>query len=544
MLSICFLLTLASAYMKLDLTVLKGNTPADSSVDRQIQHKRDENGISIENLNMFYLTNISLGSNNQTLGVLLDTGSSDLWVPELECNNYWESSWKRSENTKTTTRKLGQPHKEEKIPTIKLHFHEKEYYDRFDCLSFGYFSPNDLSTFQENTTAPDFEISYLDGSEATGYWGSDYVTFGDYRVNMTFGVALYSDLQPVLGIGLVENEVSNYGTYENDYEDIFTYLNFPLRLKEEGLVKSHAYSILLGRNNASQGELLFGAVDHGKYDGQLQRVKIVNEYEEAGYKEPFAFDIILDGILSDDFEFREQTLVLLDTGSTLLRLPYSYFYELYDYLDLRSSSDYSSLYEIDCSYLELDQTISFYFSGIEIQVPLRDLVYQYYGCYFGIRGTLYSTILGANFLKNAYVVYDLDNEEIAMAQAAAVERPETIEEISSTVPLALEAPYYSKTKLAEYYVTDWYGDLEETSRTVESALYDFATANRTSYDLGLTTYVKYYTYSESSYADTYTTTKTRYIEKTTTTTTTANGAGRNALDGLMHKCLVLLMLWI
>lgn len=544
MLGLYFILTLASAYMKLDLTVLKGNTPVDSSVDRQIQHKRDENGISIENLNMFYLANISLGSTNQTLGVLLDTGSSDLWVPERDCNNYWESSWKRSENTKISTRKLGQPHKDDKAPNVKLHFHEKEYYDLFDCLSFGYFSPNELSTFQENTTAPDFEISYLDGSEATGYWGSDYVTFGDYRVNMTFGVALYSDLQPVLGIGLVENEVSNYGTSANDYEDTFTYLNFPLRLKEEGLVKSHAYSILLGRNNASEGELLFGAVDHGKYDGQLQRVKIVNEYEEAGYKEPFAFDIILDGISSDDYEFREQTSVLLDTGSTLLRLPYAYFYELYDYLDLRASQESSSLYEIDCNYLNLDQTLSFYFSGIEIQVPLRDLVYQYYGCYFGIRGSLYSHILGANILKNAYVVYDLDNEEIAMAQAAADERPETIEEISSTVPLALKAPYYSKTKLAEYYVTDRYGYLDETSQAVESALYDFATANRTSYDLGLTTYVKYYTYSQSVYGDTYTTTRTRYVATTTTTTTTANGAGKSALGGIMRKWLVLLLLWI
>lgn len=538
MLFYAYLLAIAAAYVQMDVTVVRGNSKKDHGVGRGVEiHERDDNGIEIANLNTFFLANISLGSNNQSLGVLLDTGSSDLWVPVSSCDGLGYYKTKRGERQ---VKKVfgGLP----AFPDTSGQFHDKAYYDTYDCLSFGYFSPNDLSTFQENTTALDFEISYLDGSLAEGYWGSDFVSFGDYRVNMTFGVATYSDSQAVFGIGLPENEVSNVvsSSYSGGLNNGFVYSNFPLRLKEEGLIKSHAYSMLLGRNNVSHGEILFGAVDHGKYDGLLQKVKIVNQYQSAGYKS-FSIDVILDGILSDKFAHYDQTSVLLDSGATLLRLPYSYMSELVDYLDLSYSSS-AGMYKIDCLYLDLDKTLSFYLSGVEIQVPLRDLVFQYHACYFGIRSSSSFNILGDNFLKNAYVVYDLENMEVALAQAAAEDHPETIEEISSLIPLALEAPYYSNTKLEEFYTTsDGYLDL--VSQLVESPLYTFETVGRSSYDLGNTTYERYYTVSSSRYGNTYTETFTRILYRTTTTTVNG-GTRRLAAGNFLYQLVVLAMMWI
>lgn len=408
-------------------------------------------------------------------------------------------------------------------------------------LSFGSFSPNTLTTFHRNYSALDFEMEYADGSLVDGFWGLDFVQFGEYRVNMTFGVASYSDTQPVMGIGLVENEVLNidYSYYSED-ENVFLYLNFPLRLKEEGLVKSNSYSLLLGRNNASHGEILFGAVDHGRYEGKLERVKIVNKYQGAGY-EPFGLDIILDAVSGESLVIQDQTVVTLDSGASLLKLPESYMEKLIDYLHLEYGLN--SLYEIDCLYLLLDESLTFHFSGIEIQVPIRDLVFQFHACYFGVRASSATHILGDNFLRNAYVVYDMDNMEIAMAQAAATPGPEDIEEIGTVIPLALEAAYYSRTELEEYYVTDSDQYVDEETRTVNLPLYSFVTESRSEMDLGNTTYEDYWTVSSTGYIDTET--YTRHIYKTTTTTQTVNGGdklGRGVLRGFWGCLGVLLMM--
>lgn len=455
--------------MHLGFEVLRGNSATDKG-HRQVEVKRSDDGIVLQNLNTFYLANITLSSNNQSIGVLLDTGSSDLWVPLGSCEGL-------SEDERRKRKKREEPKKQEDLEWREKkdengedsHDSGMAYYDEFNCLSFGYFSPNSLTTFHRNFSALDL----------------DFVQFGEYRVNMTFGMASYSDIQPVMGIGLVENEILTVDTsYYLDNENVFSYLDFPLRLKGEGFVKSNSYSVLLGRNNASLGEILFGAVDHGRYDGNLQRVKIVNKYQGAGYK-PFSLDIILDAISGDNLVIQDQTSVLLDSGATLLKLPESYMEELVEYFHLEYGPD--GLYEIDCSYLLLDKPLTFHFSGIEIQVPIRDLVFQFHACYFGIRDSSATHILGDNFLRNAYVVYNMDNTEIAMAQAVATPGPEDIEEIGTLIPLALEAPYYNRTELEEFYVTDSDHYVDEETQTVNLPLYLFVTKDRSEIDLGNTT---------------------------------------------------------
>lgn len=482
-----YLLALASAHVHMNFTIFRGNSPHDMAIDRTVRVHRRDDEIEIDNYLTFYLAEVEIGSNKQKVGVLLDTGSSDLWVSVSLCGG---SAKRNLEKRKYDFRKFLDAPLLEEVSKVQ-----------YDCNSFGNFDPDKLSSFTENLTAPAFEISYLDGSYADGYWGSDQVSWGEYSVNLTFGVAETLDSQSVFGIGFPDLEALNSYESSDPYKELWTYSNFPMKLKEDGLVNSWAYSLSLGRNNVSEGEILFGAIDHGKYDGQLQKVKMVNEYASVGM-EQFDLSIILDGIAGDGFEHREQTVVVLDSGLTLLRLPESFLRDLVRKYSLTLYSSTLTTYEIDCDYLTLSETISFYLSGIEIQVPLRDLVFESYVCYFGIRPAEESFILGDNFLKNAYTVFDLENQEIALAQAAAEPKAETIEDISSTIPLALEAPYYTYTDLEVYYTTDG-GYYTTTTRDAQVPLYDFQTTGRSSYDLGNTTYQRYDDYSEPIYGDTY-----------------------------------------
>lgn len=306
---------------------------------------------------------------------------------------------------------------------------------------------------------------------------------------MPFGVAESADMQSIFGIGFPEGEALNSYRAADPNRALWTYSNFPMKLKEQGLSKSWAYSLLLGANNASEGEILFGAVDHGKYEGLLQKVKVVNTYGKVNVP-VFRFDVILDGVLSDNFEFKDQTTVLLDSGATLLKLPYLYLSALREKYGLRTSSSLDSMYEIDCSYLQLTETLSFHLSGIEISVPLRDLVFRYYKCYFGIKPDAVTYTLGANFLKSAYAVYDMQNQEIALAQAKASPSEEKIEEFEGTIPSALDAPYYTYTELEEFYTTA-NRKYTKVSQQANVAQYEFQTSGRSSYDFGSTTYPKY-----------------------------------------------------
>ena len=102
---------------------------------------------------------------------------------------------------------------------------------------------------------------------------------------------------------------------------------------------------------------------------------------------------------------------------TVLSFPYGSFDPLID--ELKAVGNYYGEYIVPCSMLNLTDLISLYFSGIEIQVPVRDLVFQssYYGCMLTFEEYDGPAALGQDILKSAYVVVDLDNKEVALAQA-------------------------------------------------------------------------------------------------------------------------------
>lgn len=249
------------------------------------------------------------------------------------------------------------------------------------------------------------------------------------------GLGLDTDIAyGLVGVGYALNEASVSQTAE-------IYNNLPLVMRNEGHIKSNAYSLWLNDLGASKGNILFGGIDTDKYMGDLIRVSVEKDPQSLRFT---AFTVQLtslgahsssgeDDLASSSFPVP----VVLDSGTTLSYLPQD--------LTLQIWNEVGAIYVTDsagngaplvpCSLANNKGYFSFGFGGDGgplIQVGMDELVVQAFtedtplpsgpyegqsACQFGVQN--YSGdhfLLGDTFLRSAYVVYDLENNEIGIAQ--------------------------------------------------------------------------------------------------------------------------------
>ncbi|WLF78348.1 aspartyl protease [Lodderomyces elongisporus] len=303
------------------------------------------------------------------------------------------------------------------------------------CTSYGSFNTENSDTWIQNNTDA-FLIQYADGTHALGVWGMDTVEIGDVSVNnVSFAVAneTSSDVG-VFGLGLPMLETTTqYG---------YTYENFPIKLKNAGVIDRVVFSLYLAQQSDSTGSVLFGAVDHAKYEGSLVSLPMLRTYQQISV--PVRFEVELQGISfnssGDSTSISDESIgVVLDSGSTLSYIRSSEIESIAKQLSGRYSSS-SGVYIVSCDYLDSDNTLDLDFGNVTIRVPISDLVLQATRsqCYLGLfeQSSSSSYILfGDNILRSAYIVYDLENYEISLAQAYYT-NSEDVEVITSNVPLS------------------------------------------------------------------------------------------------------------
>jgi hypothetical protein len=364
-------------------------------VDNPVQHDRLRRRAgtvqqTLDNLETLYFANASVGTPAQNFRLHIDTGSSDLWV------NAKNSQLCRSGGNQ--------------------------------CGDSGTYNANDSSTYQYVNGA--FNISYVDGSGASGDYVKDTFRFGGQAIkNLQFGIGYVSTSpEGILGIGYTINEVA-VGRAGLD-----PYPNLPQKLVDDGTISSNAYSLWLNDLDASTGSILFGGVDTDKFHGELQTLPIIQE--QGVYAE---FIIALTGMGQNGQNtslFANQNVpVLLDSGSSLMYLPDSVTRSLYQKFGAQYDSAQGAAY-VDCSLGEQEGSLDFVFSGVHISVPMNELVIVATVsrgqpvCILGIGPAGNSvSVLGDTFLRSAYVVYDLENNEISLAQTNFNATTENIQEI-------------------------------------------------------------------------------------------------------------------
>ncbi|CAI7656708.1 unnamed protein product [Penicillium pancosmium] len=328
--------------------------------------------------NLYYMLNITVGTPAQSLSLSVDTGSSDMWV-----------------NVPNSTYCAG---------------------DDDSCSSTGLFDIKDSSTFK--LLDYDINSTYLDTFLAAGPYATDTLVIGGATIeNMEFVVADES-INPngILGIGYAG---ATYAAVNLQKE----YNNLPEALVKSGVIKSAAYSLWLNESDG-HGKLLFGGVNKARYQGELQTVPVLQLDGRYLYMAIALTDISVKSSKgSKSYQTGLPLAVTLDNGSPLISLPK----ELIDPIYKEVGGGYSSTDGygyIPCSMAKADYNVTFNFSGAMVTIPISELVFEDYtepdfadgDCIFGLG---YSesgvNLMGEPFLRGAYVVYDLANNEISLA---------------------------------------------------------------------------------------------------------------------------------
>lgn len=510
--------------LKLSFDKRYGQSYGESSLEKRsslplMKREDGEYNLGLKNRRSFYSAEFGVGSPSQQITVLLDTGSSDFWVMGSNnpyCKSNQHSSKKRDSNIDSIMSQMEQGAGEIISQTFTISGESalsgiggiggtstispststgssggggsssgsgSSSGNSIDCSEYGTFNKNHSSTFKSNNTG--FNITYGDGSFAAGEWAIDHVTMGDLNISdISIAVANESDSSVgVLGIGLPGLET----TYSSDQSAVsgnrHTYSNFPMVLKEQGVTKKNVYSLFLNSPDSTNGSILFGAVDKSKFDGSLYTIPILNTY--SGVSQPIQFDVTLQGLGLSNQTGRTtfsttQMPALLDSGSTLAYLPDDLLAMLAENLGASYSSSLN-YYLIDCPSDDDDTKIVFNFGGFNIETNLTTYA-QRIGtdsCVLGIVPSGDSTaILGDAFLVHAYVVYDLENYEISMAQANFDSNEEDIEVVTSSIPKATPAAGYSSTYTSSKSITS--GGNIFSSGTLSGSASNTATSSKKS----------------------------------------------------------------
>ncbi|TWU72555.1 hypothetical protein ED733_000849 [Metarhizium rileyi] len=377
--------------------------------DRSRMRKRAGSiNATVDNLETLYFLNVTLGTPPQQVRLHVDTGSSDMWV------NTPGSEFCSLE---------GEP-----------------------CAEARTYTANSSSTYEYVNSK--FSISYVDKSSSAGDYAKDTIRLSGVNISsFQFGIGYRSTSdQNILGLGYPSNEVQVVRAGLSPYQ------NLPAKMAADGLIASKAYSLWLNDLSSAAGAVLFGGLDMDRFQGKLVTVpiqKVNNAYNQ--------FYITMTGL---DYEStaiaKDMALaVLLDSGSSLTYLPDPIVKKIHKMTDALVDPAGGYAY-VPCS-LGDNGTMTFKFSSpASITVPLDEMTIRLSdragkplnladgrpACLLGILPAGSSScVLGDTFLRSAYVVYDMDNNGISLANTKFNATTSNIVEIQggSAIPSATKA---------------------------------------------------------------------------------------------------------
>ncbi|KAG5361014.1 Candidapepsin-3 [Yarrowia sp. B02] len=316
---------------------------------------------SLVNHQAFYSLALSLGTPAQEFNLLLDTGSSDLWVYDV----------------KDTTDCVND-----------------------QCSYTGQYDSAGSSTY--NFLNNNYFIQYVSGN-AYGSWVTDTLSIGDVTLdNFQFATVTKAGGDTgIVGISIQGQESLAKGQGQ--------YPNFPIALKNAGYIDRIVYSLYLDSGSATTGTLLLGGIDTAKFDGSLVYLPLADSD---------GMDVQYNSISFNGQQISGGNVATLDSGTSLTYLPDGAFQALAKQLNLADQDD-QGLYSIDC---DADFTLEFDFGGVTISASSSNLIVTdgEDQCALGVLSTDQSqgyVLFGDTFLRNAYVVYDIEDSVIGIAQA-------------------------------------------------------------------------------------------------------------------------------
>jgi len=314
-------------------------------------------------LNAQYFSEIEIGTPPQKFKVILDTGSSNLWVPSKQCGS------------------------------IACYLHSK-------------YDSGASSTFKANQTR--FEITYGSGS-LSGFVSQDTVKIGDLTIKKQDFAEATSEPGLAFAFGRFD------GILGLGYDTISVNKIVPpfYQMVNQGLLDEPVFAFYLGSTD-QESEVVFGGTDKDHYTGKMFTLPI----RRKAYWE-VAFDSITFGKDTAGFD---NMGAILDTGTSLIALPTTVADLLNSQIGAKKS--YNGQFTVECSKRDSLPDLTFTLSGHDFTIGPYDYILEVSGsCISAFMGMDFPepvgplAILGDAFLRRWYSVYDLDKNTVGLAKA-------------------------------------------------------------------------------------------------------------------------------
>jgi hypothetical protein len=319
--------------------------------------------------NAQYYASVSIGTPPQSFNVIYDTGSSNLWVPEVNCKHCGLGPF----------------------------FGKKNKYDATASTSYV-------------EDGSEFSIQYGSGA-VKGVYNLDTVILGDdiavknqsfASVHDAAGMGIsyaLSKFDGILGLGFDSISVGGKETVFHNAID-------------QGVVKEGKFAFYLGDN--ADGELSWGGYDKDKFEGdELHWVKL----SHATY-----WQIDIDSISLSSSYTSGPTNAIVDSGTSLLTGPTSAVSLIAE--SIGATRSLMGQYTVDCDSISSIPELKLTIDGKEYVIPGEKLVLQTSAkmCLLAIMGMDFAEggpawILGDVFMREYYTVFDYENKAVGMAKA-------------------------------------------------------------------------------------------------------------------------------
>ncbi|KIM90839.1 hypothetical protein PILCRDRAFT_811328 [Piloderma croceum F 1598] len=322
-------------------------------------------GVPLSNfMNAQYFTEIELGTPPQIFKVILDTGSSNLWVPSTQCTS------------------------------IACFLHSK-------------YDSGASSSYKANGS--EFAIQYGSGS-MEGFVSQDTLTIGDLTIKgQDFAEATkepglafaFGKFDGILGLGYDTISVNHITP------PFYSMIN-------KGLLDAPVFSFRLGASEQDGGEAIFGGIDDSAYTGKISYAPV----RRKAY-----WEVELESVsFGDDTLELENTGAAIDTGTSLIVLPTDIAEMLNS--QIGATKSWNGQYEVDCAKVPSLPELSFVFSGKSYPLKGTDYILEVQGtCISAFMGMDINLpggdlwIIGDVFLRRYFTVYDLGRNAVGFADS-------------------------------------------------------------------------------------------------------------------------------
>lgn len=313
--------------------------------------------------NSQYYGEITLGTPEQTFEVIFDTGSSDLWVASVRCDN--------------------------------------------SCGRHAKYDSGKSSTYIANGTS--FDIMYGSGP-VSGFQSIDSLDMGGIIVENQ----MFAEVTDATGLG---------AAYKLGKFDGILGMAFPIlsvnsvptpfeNIVDQGLVDQGIFSFYLSNCRADDGELLLGDINPEHYTGDITYVDL----DQETY-----WHIVLDDVQVSGESFIDgKHKAIVDSGTSILTGPPDEVAKIA--ASIGAKEFINGEYLVDCNYDLPD--VSFVIAGNTYTLSPQDyLIPDGDICLFGMMalqippptGPLW--ILGDVFMRKYYTVWDFSNGKIGFAES-------------------------------------------------------------------------------------------------------------------------------